>query len=181
MKPEIEHIEALVVSAQNGDIDAFSEVYDSFLTPIYRFVFFRVPSEGDAEDITSEVFFKTWKNLKKYKSQEGASFSSWIFKIAHNEIVDFYRQRKESVELSDEIADETPVLSGPQETERHIEHERLKKVLATLPKMQAEALILKFFSDRSNGEIAEILGKTETAIRILQSRGLKALKSVLEE
>ncbi|MEI7511546.1 MAG: sigma-70 family RNA polymerase sigma factor [Candidatus Peregrinibacteria bacterium] len=181
MKPELDHIEALVVSAQQGDVDAFSEIYDSFLTPIYRFVFFRVSSEVEAEDITSEVFFKTWKNLKKYQVQEGASFSSWIFRIAHNEIIDFYRGKKEYIEISDEIEDEHPLWDGKKETERKIEHDRLRKVLDSLPKMQAEAIILKFFSERSNMEIAEILGKTETAIRILQSRGLKTLKTLFDE
>ena len=181
MKKDITHIDELIVDAQEGDIDAFSEVYDEFLNSIYRFVFFKVSSETEAEDITSEVFLKAWKNLQKYKKEEGIPFSSWLFRIAHNEVIDFFRRQKPIDELPEEIEEDTPVFDGVRNIENKMERIRLKKALENLPKTQSEVIILKFFSELSNKEIANIIGKTETAVRILQSRGLKTLKNYIKE
>lgn len=171
-------IDELVLEAQNGEKEAIGELYDYFLESIYRFLYFRVSSESEAEDLTEEVFFKMLKNLKKYEKRGEMPFSAWLFRIAKNALVDYYRQKTVVEEISEDAADER--VKTEDETEEKIDRKRLLKAVKKLPKAQSEAIILRFFSDRTNPEIAAILGKSETAVRILQSRGLRKLKDFLE-
>ncbi len=173
-------LDALVARAQNGDKEAFGELYDMFLNAIYRYIFFRVSSEAVAEDLTSEVFFKTLKNLEKYQKKDSMPFSAWLFRIAKNVLVDHYRQDVPLEEIPETIADESGTADAQEKTITDIDHGRIMKALKTLPEMQAQAIILKYFSDQKNSEIANVLDKSETAIRILQSRGLKKLRDSLE-
>ncbi len=180
MKPVIDYIDELIIKSQNGDSDAFSLLYEEFLTPVYRFCVFRLPSQEIAEDITSEVFLSLWKNLKSYKKSENVPFSAWLFRIAQNKIIDFFRSQKNTEELNEEIyvIDERAETSR-KEVENFYLRKELQKALSLIPETQAESLILKYFSDLENKEIASIMGKSETAVRILQSRGIKALKPLL--
>ena len=106
-------------------------------------------------------------------------FSAWLFRIAKNALVDYYRKKITPEELSEEIRDERIKIES--ETEEKIDRKRLLSAIKKLPKAQGESLILRFFSDRSNAEIAAVLGKSETAVRILQSRGLRKLKDIIEQ
>jgi len=170
-------IDELVVEAQNGGKNAVGELYDFFLEPIYRFLFFRVSTTAEAEDLTEEVFLKMIKNISKYKKREKMPFSAWLFRIAKNALIDFYRKKVEIDEIPENLADQKS--AADEKTETKINHARLLTAMKKLPKSQSEAIILRFFSDRKNAEIAAILGKSETAVRILQSRGLKKLKEIL--
>ncbi len=172
-------IDALVLEAQNGEKEAIGDLYDYFLESIYRFLYFRVSHEAEAEDLTEEVFFKMLKNLKKYEKRSDMPFSAWLFRIAKNALVDYYRKKITPEELSEEIRDERIKIES--ETEEKIDRKRLLSAIKKLPKAQGESLILRFFSDRSNAEIAAVLGKSETAVRILQSRGLRKLKDIIEQ
>ena len=144
MKIDQEKIAILVERAQKGDVDAFSEVYDFFLESVYRFMFFRVSVEQEAEDLTSEVFLKAWRALKKYQHKQGMPFSAWLFRIAHNELVDFFRTKKQIDELSEE--DPLPDLSmdSVRDIENVLERKRLQSALKKLPKAQSDVIILKF-------------------------------------
>ncbi len=173
-------IDALVVRAQDGDKEAFGELYDYFLNVIYRFIFFRVSSEAIAEDLTSDVFFKTIKNLDKYQKKDNMPFSAWLFRIAKNILVDHYRKEVPLEEIPETYVDESDIANTPEKTVTNIDHGRIMTALKSLPEMQAQAIILKYFSDQKNSEIATVLDKSETAIRILQSRGLKKLRDSLE-
>lgn len=181
MKTFSEHIDNLVVSSQNGDSDAFTLLYEEYLTSIYRFCIFRLPSQEIAEDITSEVFLTVWKNIKLYKKTESIPFSAWVFRIAQNKIIDFFRKNHETCELLEDlfVVDENSENSR-KEVENFYLRKELQKALSHIPESQAESLILKYFSDLDNKEIAQIMGKSETAVRILQSRGIKALKPLLK-
>jgi RNA polymerase sigma-70 factor (ECF subfamily) len=174
-------IEKLVTEAQNGDTDAFGQVFDLLLTPIFRFVFFRIGNKADAEDLTEEVFLKAWQNLNSFTKKHRTPFSAWIFQIAKNTITDHYRSNKETSELSDQEADDKQERAVINPTETEFNKERLISALAQLPEQQAEAVSLRYFSDLTNPEIAEVLNKTEGAVRILISRGLKKLKEILAE
>ena len=179
MNWEESDVDALVREAQGGEKAALGELYDYFLESIYRFLYFRVSSEQEAEDLTEEVFFKMLNNLSKYQKHDNMPFSAWLFRIAKNVLVDFYRKNTTPEEISEEIEDEKA--STTAETEEKMNRTRLLLAIKKLPRAQSESIILRFFSDRSNAEIAAILGKSETAVRILQSRGLKKLRFVLGE
>lgn len=174
-------IEALVKMSQEGDHLAFAKLYDLLIDPIYRYVFYRV-NDADAEDLVENVFLKVWQNLPKYSQRKGRYFTAWVFRIAHNLVVDYYRASKDKKvdELSDLMPDTRREHSPIVNAERSLNNQHLKAALSKLKKPFQEVLIYKFINDLSNAEIAEILKKSEGSIRIIQFRALKALKSELK-
>jgi len=177
-----ERIEALVREVKDGSHDAFSELYDIFIDSIYRYVFYRVKNE-DAEDLTETVFLKVWENIRSYKEKKDTYFSSWIFRIAHNAVVDYYRASKDRTveEIDVSIPDMNREHNPLRKIERHLDQEVLRSALNRLKKGYQDVLIYKFINDLSNAEIAEVLGQSEGSIRILQFRALKALKQEFEQ
>lgn len=179
MKYSQEEIDALVTRAQEGDIDAFSSLYDIFITPVYRYVYYKV-SSAECEDLTELVFLKIWENIQKYK--KGAySFSAWVFRIARNLVIDHYRLFKGTVELTDQYADEREHVSPKTRTENALTKDQLRVALNRLKDTHREILLLKFMEDLSNEEIAAMLDKTEGSLRIMQLRALKALRKTLSQ
>lgn len=85
--------ERLIKEAQSGKAEAFGKLYDDHISRIYRFILLKVSRKTDAEDITHQVFLSAWQNIRSYKIQ-GNPFSSWLYKIAHNAVIDFYRTQK---------------------------------------------------------------------------------------
>lgn len=175
-------IEALVKEAQDGSHDAFAKVYDIFIDPIYRYVFYRV-KVNDAEDIVETVFLRVWEHLGKYKVSEKSSFSAWIFRIAHNLVVDYYRATKDKGvdELLDTVSDKKREHNPIDVTQQRLNSNVVKKAMCKLKKSHQEIIIYKFINELSNKEIAEILKRSEGSVRILQFRALKALQIELEE
>ncbi len=173
-------IEELVKKAQAGDTDAFSYLYDEYFSHIYRYVYYRVNKE-EVDDVVAQVFMKAWDNLGKFKIQKGATFGSWVFRIAHNLVVDSYRTHRGIVELPLDLKDERPV-SDPQRTAQNkLNQVVLKKALSQLKEAYRQVIVLKFINGFSNQEIADILKRKEGNVRILQFRALKELKNVLSE
>lgn len=181
MNTNEEKIDILVLEAQNGCNESFGELYDQFLEPIYRYIYLRVSSVEIAEDLAGEVFFKALRSLKKYKKRKNLPFSAWLFRIAKNILIDHYRKHMVVDEIPETIPDESDSADSKKETSLGIEKKRMLKAIQELPEMQSQAIVLKYFSDLSNPEIAQILEKSETAVRILQSRGLKKLRELLDE
>lgn len=181
MKMDQEIIDGLVLRAQKGDVESFSALYDELLTPVFRFCFFRVPTEEIAEDITSEVFLTVWKSLDKYTKSDSIQFSSWVFRIAQNKIIDFFRAKKDTLELKEELEMvSSEGHEGAKKVENDLLRAHLNQALQKIPESQAQSLILKHFSELSNSEIADIMEKSETAVRILQSRGVKAIRKYID-
>lgn len=173
--------ELLIKKAQDGEAEAFGQLYDQYLAKIYRFVFIKVSSQTDAEDLTQQIFLNAWQNIKSFQFQ-GFSISSWFYRIAYNEVIDFYRTRKhhETIEtLPEEILSESP--GTDRILDQNVEIEKIKAALQKLEGDQQNVLLMKFVDDLSNKEIAQILNKSEGAIRVIQHRALKQLKEQLNE
>lgn len=172
-----EYINNLVNKVQNGDKDSFSLLYEELLNPIYKFCFFKLPNKETAEDITSEVILNIFNNIDSYSRKRGIKFISWVFRIAQNKIIDFFRVNKENLELKEEI------ICKKSNIDKNLNNdflkEKLQKALKSLPHSQSQTIELKYFSGLNNKEIANILNKSETAVRILQSRGLKSLQKYI--
>jgi len=169
----------LVEKAQKGDTQAFGEIYDALVKPVYRYVYYRVNREI-AEDLTEETFLKAWQNLSKYK-QGKHPFSAWVFRIAHNLVVDHYRKHEESAEIDENFADEKAHASPSYEINLKLNEVRLKKALKTLPENYQQVIILKYINEEENAVIAKVIGKSEGAVRTLQFRALEKLRRILEE
>ena len=169
-------IENLVVQAIQGNVEAFGELYTYHVKKIYRYVYYNVHNTTGAEDITQEVFLKAWKAIKSCKGKE-KTFSSWLYRIAHNLIIDRLRksqkQSSHEAELPEDIRDTSDGM------EISLENRDLLKVIELLPPNQRQVIIMKFIDEMDNREIAETLGKSTGAIRILQMRALEALRQNL--
>lgn len=172
-------IDELVLQAQAGDKDAFGKIYDHFFESIYRYVFFRV-NQDEVEDIVESVFIKAWVNLEKYEKRD-FSFSSWLYKIAHNATIDHHRSHRKIEQIDENIKDESEEAEPKKLAEQGILSKKVRDAVNELKEPYRQVVSLKFLNGLSNAEIAEILGEREGNIRVLQFRALKELKKQLEE
>lgn len=171
----------LIARAKKGDAQAFGALYDYYVAQIYRFVVVKVTHKETAEDLTHEVFLSAWQNLPNYTFR-GFPFSSWLYAIARHRIIDHYRTRKVYSPI-EEIHEQFVRVENDREAEfdLKIELAAVKRALAKLPIDHQDVLILRFVEDFSPKEIAEILGKSEGNIRIIQHRAINNLKKHLTD
>ncbi len=166
------------------DTEAFGELYNIYVVKIYRFVYFKVSTAEEAQDITSETFLKTWEYLNKEEQIE--NFKALLYKIARNLVIDFYRKRSQAEILVVETEDELENLASKMEdvsirqAEVKLEIQEIEKNLRKLKDEYREVIILKFIEGFSTGEIAKILEKPKSNVRVLSHRALKALKEVIQ-
>lgn len=182
LKQKEGEIEALVLECQDGSHQAFERLYELFVDPIYRYIYYRV-NAAEVEDLVETVFMKVWEKIHQYKPKKKTTFSSWIFRIAHNLVVDTYRAQTDRhvEELDPNLMSEDGIADPKSATQQALDQGTLRSALSRLKKPYREVLIHKFINDLSNKEIADILDKSEGSLRILQFRALKALKKELED
>ncbi len=164
----------------NATIEAFTEMYNNYVSKIYRYILFRVGDEKTAEDLTSLVFMKAWESLEHYRPT-GAQFITWLFTIAHNTIIDHYRTYKDTVTLDTSIKEPSDRLSPEEESVSHFEKESLRKAIRNLTREQQNVVILKFIDGLTTEEIASQLGKRTGTVRALQMRALQSLSRLMAE
>lgn len=160
----------IVIKCQKWDLDQFSLLYDTYVDGIYRFIYLKVFQKEVAEDLTSDVFFKALSKINTYNPEKGASFKTWIYKIAYNTIVDYFRVNKEKVDI-DEIVETIQV---DEDIAENIDNkDKIKKILSFLetvdPKVK-RIIILRFWDDLSFKEIAEITGESVDNCKKIVSR-----------
>lgn len=170
----------LIQRAVSGDPDAFAALYDFYVEQIYRFVLFRVGNEQTAEDLTSQVFLKAWDNLSSYQIR-GLLFRAWLFRIARNSVIDYYRTYKETMPLEPSaLTKPDPAAEVGDQVEQQLQAEEVHLALQQLTEDQRQVLTLRFIEGLSTEEVATVLGKRQGAIRALQMRGLQALAEIIE-
>jgi RNA polymerase sigma-70 factor (ECF subfamily) len=169
--------ENAVSLARSGNSEAFSFLYNQNVNRIYNYIFYRVGSEHDAEDITSRVFYRAFGHITRYEDK-GVPFSAWLYRIAHNLIANWHRDRQRRKEVSLDDQPEIPHRVDLPETwiEKKQEMELLLRGIRRLAPERQQLILLKFLDDLSNAEIAVIMGRTEGAIKSLYHRALIALK-----
>jgi RNA polymerase sigma-70 factor (ECF subfamily) len=172
----------LLEQAQNGDAEAFGQLYEHFATSIYRFLFAKLSSPQDAEDLTGEVFLRTWQALPSYRRQ-GAPFAAFLFQVARNALIDQYRRSgREGPNLSpedDQVPDQD---ADPADAVAlHFEHQELHHKLGQLREDYRLVLELRFLGELSPTEIASVMERTPGAVRVLQHRALKALRKLMPD
>lgn len=181
--PDPSHHEAVLVErAAAGVADAFGELYQLYLDAIYRYVYYRTGDTKDAEDLTEQVFLRAWEAFPGYR-RRGNPFTSWLYRIAHNLVVDHHRRQKPIV-LAPSPEEESWVSEEPTSLEQIIEAEEaaaLAAAIVQLPEEQQQVIVLRFIEGRKHAEIARIIGKSEGACRIIQHRALTALNRLLSD
>ncbi len=166
----------LVAAAQQGDGNAFGELYERYVDKIFRYFMLRLGHREEAEDLAEEVFLKALQSLASFQWR-GAPFSSWLFRIAHNLIVDRHRKSSKMETLPIE---DSPNIGGNQNVEELVElKSALEETYATmrlLTPAQQQVLALRFAGELSVAEVAKIMGKKEGAIKALQHSAVASLR-----
>ena len=174
-------VTALVREAQQGGAAAFSALYEHYYDSIFRYVSFRTGNTTEAEDITAEVFVRMIESIHRFKWQ-GYPFSSWLFRIAHNLVVDFYRKkgrrRMVSLENAPPIMEEG-VVDADARMDLELTMGDVRKAMEDLTDLQREAITLRFAAGLSVAETAKAMGKKDNAVKALQHAGLKKLRRAL--
>ncbi len=170
-----QEIKDLILKVQAGNKDAFAQIYDLFFERISKYVFFRTKHKEEAEDLTSLVFLKVWQNINKYKIQKSAKFSTWLFQVARFTLIDYYRQQKSQVFLT-----EIKEIGEVGFLERNAELEEIKKYMQSLPEHYQTIITLRYFEDLNYKQIAEIMGKTSLGARVLLHRAIKKLSALMK-
>lgn len=167
--------------ARDGDERAFELLYQQVAVPLFRFIQFRVPRKEDAEDILQNVLIKVYGALPSY-TDRGVAPLSFFYAVARNAVIDFQRKKHDVldehiIQHADLLQDETDIALESEKTE---ESEKIHRALLELSSDQRDVITLKFLHDLTYAEIAVILNKSEVGVRQLQSRGLHALRTILD-
>ena len=174
-------VEDLVRRAQEHDRAAFGELYELYGPKIYAYVSYTMYRRAHlAEDLTEEVFLKALEKIGSYRFT-GAPFSAWLYRIAHNHVIDHIRaQRKEPVlSLDSDESYQTPYASDDEAVALRLDSQGLKEALRELTAEQRAVILLRFVQDQSIADTARVMGKGEDAVKKLQSRALRSLKRIL--
>lgn len=165
----------LISLSQQGDAEAFASLYAFYVERITRYIYFRVTDHELAEDITSRIFLKMLEKLDTYQAG-GSPVIAWLYRMAHNAVIDHYRMKRTFISLEDVHQAEVRQEDGIEEKlDLQIKSQQLRAALQVLTKEQQRVLILKFIDGLSTLEIARQLGKRQGAVRSLQMRALQRL------
>jgi RNA polymerase sigma-70 factor, ECF subfamily len=180
---ELEYKEEEVLAlASQGDRDAFGRLYEHYVERIFNYVYYRTGNSHDAEDLTARVFQRAMNHIVNY-TDRGVPFSAWLYRIAHNLVANWHRDRSRKQEIP---LDDLPILpmkgDHPEKNlVRSQEEEALLRMIRKLPPERQNLLILKFVENMSNAEIGKIMGRSEGAVKSLYHRTLLALRDQLED
>jgi len=171
-------LEDAIERARHGDADAFGLLYDRFQPEILRYLAHRTGDPDTAEDLAQQVFLKAWQAIPRYEAR-GVPFKAWLYRMAHNQMVDYFRTRRPTADLEgidppEEAEAESLVLALEMSA-------ALAQALSRLSEDHRQVLTLRFLMEKSAREIGEIMGRKEVTVRGLQMRALQALRREIEE
>jgi RNA polymerase sigma-70 factor (ECF subfamily) len=171
----------LLEHAKLGQSEAYGELYERYSRAVFRYIFAHLNNRMDAEDLTEEVFLRVYRTISSYREQ-GVPFLAFLFKVARNVLIDFYRQTgRAGGHMSIEEKSFADYHTDPGETAiANLEHQEVRQTLEKLRDDYRTVLILRFLSGLSPEETGEVMGRTPGAVRILQHRALTALRNLLE-
>jgi len=174
----VQNEESLVRRAQQRDEEAFAQLYEEYFDKIYRYVTLRIGDKTEAEDMAQQVFVKVLQSISSYK-WKGIPFSAWLYRIAHNQVVDYLRKKKmyTTTPLNESLvgSDINPQLAA----ELTLDIEQLLLATKRLTDAQREVISLRFTSELPIAQVAKIMGKSEGAVKALQHSAIIALRKAL--
>jgi RNA polymerase sigma-70 factor, ECF subfamily len=172
----VAYADDLVRRVRANEPHAFDELYARYSPRVYGYLFRRLNGNvEEAEDLTADVFIRVYEKIDAFQSQ-GAPFSAWVFRIAHNRLIDTIRRRPRQVQVG---LDEAPELAAEPafgEIDQQLSLEQITAGLARLTNEQRQVIVLRFLEGRSLAETALVVSRNEDAVKKLQARGLAALR-----
>ena len=171
--------EGLMRRAQRRDPEAFAQLYEAYFDKIYRYIVIRIGNEMEAEDMTQQVFLKALQSISSFRWR-GIPLSAWLFRVAHNQVVDYLRKKTKRVTVP---IDKLPVIASgdnPQLiAEQRQDIEQLASAIKQLTGAQREVISLRFAGGLSVAEVSKVMGRSQGAVKALQHSGIIALRKVL--
>lgn len=169
----------LLNRARSLDAEALEQIHDMYYVPIYRYISFRVNEHETAEDLTSDVFTRLLSALQD-KTAPQKTIKGWLFSVASHVVKDFYRKKYRHKQIA--LEESVPSLAdGPaQKVESMLTNEILREAITELTEEQQEIIALRFGYEMSIREVAETLGKSEGAVKMLQARAIAALSRTMQ-
>ena len=177
---EAQDDQTLAQRARN-ERDAFGVLYQRHVTAIYRYVYYRVGSAADAEDLTAKAFTRALKHVHNYNDR-GLPFTAWLYRIAHNVVANYHRDnsRHPSVPFDDVDAHHGEHQDADHDIDAERDRQRLMRAIRKLPEERQHLIVLKFVEQKQNSEIGEIINRSEGAVKSLYHRTLQQLREVLD-
>ncbi|MCG8346226.1 MAG: sigma-70 family RNA polymerase sigma factor [Chloroflexales bacterium] len=172
---------SIVARAQAGDHAAFDAVYDRFADPLFRYLYARCGNTTLAEELTSELWVRVVERLPRFRfprDNPEAAFAGWLYRIAQNLVTDHYRRKAntdvtlaETISNRDAAPDEQVIASDKQRA--------LHAAMEQLTPDQREVIMMRFIEERSHAEVAQLTGRSEGAVKVMQHRALEALARLM--
>ena len=165
--------------ATAGEAEAFGVLYDRYVDAVYRYVFYRVRNEAEAEDVTSDVFLKALRAMPRYQPRQ--PFLAWLYRIARNSVIDRARRQRPQVPFEDlrlhPGADR--IVDPNEQLDRISDSAELRAAIARLTPLQQDVIVLRYVEGLGTGEIARLLGRRDGTVRGIEVRALGALRAAL--
>ena len=167
----------VIKRAIQRDVEAFGEIYSRHSARIFRHIYYLTSSKQEADDLTSETFLQAWKAIHRYEDR-GLPLENWLLRIGHNLAIKHLKRRRNHAPLEHVPAEE---LSSTESLSDQVAEEAvIRSALLALPGVQRQVIVWRFLESMSYGEVEVLLGKSQGAIRVIQHRALKNLRSLLE-
>ena len=172
---------ALARRASSGEAEAFGVLYDRYVDQVYRYVFYRVRNEAEAEDVTSDVFMRALRAIPKYEPRQ--AFLAWLYRIARNAVIDRSRRQKARTQVSFEDALAHPM--GDQTVDPNAgllagsDAAVVRAAMQQLTPLQQEILVLRYVEGYDTKTISQLVGKRDGTIRGIEFRALKQLRALI--
>lgn len=170
----VERDKQVVLKVQAGQTENFVVLYDNYLDKIYRFLFFRTNHQETAEDLTSQTFLKALDKIQSFDANKG-TFQAWLFRIAHNLLIDHYRSPRKEVDI-DNAVNVSSDSSPEKDVDALFTSLKARQLLATLPEQTQTLIILRVWDELSYTEIANIMDKSEASLKMQFSRAINSLR-----
>jgi RNA polymerase sigma-70 factor, ECF subfamily len=173
--------QVVLEKAKRADPAALGVLYDQYADKIYNYIYHRVGQADVAEDLTGQVFMRMLEAVRTGHGWQ-TSFSGWLYRIAHNLVIDHYRRKARAtlVDIDDAAPMQAQSGNPVESTELQFERQRLRDALRKLTDEQSQVISLRFLEDLSIAEVADIMQKTEGAVKALQYRAVLALRRVMQ-
>lgn len=176
----------LLQQLKSQDKEAFIKVYDDYVQDVYRFVYFKVGKEAEAQDLTSMIFLKAWNYIQTNSLSDSKTLRALVYKIARTSIIDHYRESSNKLEISlDDEEHPVEIIDDQQDMAADLDQAQnlnlIRQQLPLLKEEYREVIVLRFVDDLSLEEIAAVTGKSRGNVRVILHRALAALKEMVEE